>query len=53
LAAAQQWGGTGDTLMTTKEASLAFYILKKSYLKVRPSVREPRIFTVEESRINF
>ena len=36
LAAAQQWGGTGDTLMTTEEASLAFCILKKSYLQVRP-----------------
>ena len=32
FAAAQQWGGTSDTLMTTEDASLAFCILKKSYL---------------------
>ena len=35
FAAAQQWGGMGDTLMTTEEASLAFSILKKSCLEVR------------------
>ena len=36
FAAAQQWGGMGDTLMTTEEVSLAFFVLKKSCLKVRP-----------------
>ena len=35
FAAAQQWGGMGDTLMTTEEVSLAFSILKKSCLEVR------------------
>ena len=35
FAAAQQWGGMGDTLMTTEKASLAFSILKKSCLEVR------------------
>ena len=35
FAAAQQWGGMGDTLMTTEKVSLAFSILKKSCLEVR------------------
>ena len=35
FAAAQQWGGMGDTLMTTEKASLAFSILKESCLEVR------------------
>ena len=35
FAAAQQWGGMGDTLMTTEKASLAFSIFKKSCLEVR------------------
>ena len=35
FAAAQQWGGMGDTLMTTEKASLAFSILKRSCLEVR------------------
>ena len=39
FAAAQQWGGMGDTLMTTEKVSLAFSILKKSCLKVRPFSR--------------
>ena len=39
FAAAQQWGGMGDTLMTTEKASLAFSILKKSCLEVRVRLR--------------
>jgi len=39
FAAAQQWGGMGDTLMTTEEVSLAFSILKKSCLEVRVRLR--------------
>ena len=35
FAAAQQWGGMGDTLVTTEKASLAFSILKESCLEVR------------------
>ena len=35
FAAAQRWGGMGDTLMTTEKASLAFSILKESCLEVR------------------
>ena len=35
FAAAQQWGGMGDTLVKTEEVSLAFSILKKSCLEVR------------------
>ena len=39
FAAAQQWGGMGDTLMTTEKASLAFSILKRSCLEVRVRLR--------------
>ena len=39
FAAAQQWGGMGDTLMTTEKVSLAFSILKKSCLEVRVRLR--------------
>ena len=39
FAAGQQWGGMGDTLVTTEEASLAFFVLKKSCLKVRVRLR--------------
>ena len=39
FAAAQQWGGMGDTLMTTEKASLAFSIPKRSCLEVRVRLR--------------
>ena len=39
FAAAQQRGGMGDTLVTTEEASLAFFVLKKSCLEVRVRLR--------------
>ena len=39
FAAAQQWGGMDDTLMTTEKASLAFSILKRSCLEVRVRLR--------------
>ena len=39
FAAAQQWGGMGDTLVTTEDVSLAFSILKKSCLEVRVRLR--------------